>query len=211
MPYLRPGGLTRQATDGGCPTSAPATESRGLIKTKPAESGFVLGLVEGLSIVGARRQSDERLMGLGNPFPLSGSWTSRARSSRGWSATTGRRGHPARGDYAYILVHPARLVVLDLSAPASPRPLAEPPAVGGAMDLVLVGQQAFVIGCAGLALFDLADPALAAGRPDPAAGGSAVRRGRRPKTIGSTFWQAAPWWWSTARTRPRRVPTVGRP
>lgn len=69
-------------------------------------------------------------------------------------------GMAVRGGLAYILVHPARLVVLDLSTPASPRPLAELPAVGGAMDLVLVGQQAFVIGCAGLVVFDLADPAL---------------------------------------------------
>ena len=69
-------------------------------------------------------------------------------------------GMAVRGGLAYVLVHPARLVVLDLSTPASPRPLAELPAIGGAMDLVLVGQQAFVIGCAGLVVFDLADPAL---------------------------------------------------
>ena len=31
-----------------CPTSAPVTESHGLIKTKPAEGGFVVGVVEGL-------------------------------------------------------------------------------------------------------------------------------------------------------------------
>lgn len=69
-------------------------------------------------------------------------------------------GMAARGDLAYVLVHPARLVVLDLSVPASPRAVAELPAVGGAMDLVLVGQHAFVLGCDGLVVFDLADPAL---------------------------------------------------
>lgn len=69
-------------------------------------------------------------------------------------------GLAARGSLAYVLVHPARLVVLDLATPASPRPLADLPAVGGAMDLVLAGERAFVVGCNGLVVFDLADPAL---------------------------------------------------